>query len=137
MKDEDIERELDKLTAKIVKEKTLDGPSLDFTSKVMERIEVAYSKRSIAYVPLISGRTWGVLGFGLFCVVIFLISMQDSDQVNRWYYNFEWPQFQLPHILDSLPVIPISDTLVYGVLVFTLFLYVQILFLKKYFDGRF
>ncbi len=137
MKDETLERELDKLAGKIVREQTLDVPSSDFTSKVMNRIEVANSKSSIVYVPLISGKTWGIIGFGLFCVILFPFLMQDSGKVGIWHYNFEWPQFQLPHILDRLPVILISDTLMYGILAFTLFLYVQIVFLKKYFDDRF
>lgn len=137
MKDEALERELDTLAAKIVKAKTLDVPSLDFNLKVMNKIELANSKSSIVYVPLISRKTWGIIGFGLFCVVLFPFLVQDSGKVGVWYYNFEWPQFQLPNILDRLPVILISDTLVYGILAFTLFLYVQILFLKKYFDARF
>jgi uncharacterized integral membrane protein len=137
MKDEALGRELDTLAAKIVKKQTLDVPSLDFTSKVMYKIRLVNSKSSTAYVPLISRKTWGIIGFGLFCVVLFPFLMQDSGKVGVWYFNFKWPQLQLPNILDRLPVILISDTLVYGILAFTLFLYVQILFLKKYFDDRF
>lgn len=136
MGDEASERELEKLAGKIFRDDTLNVPSLDFTSKVMSRIEVARHHSITAYVPLISRKVWGILGLGLLGTFLFSFLTEDQNKVGIWYNNFELPQFQLPNILDRLPAIPISDTLVYGILAFTLFLYVQIFILKKYMDGR-
>ena len=136
MKDEALERELDKLAGKVFQDKTLNVTSLDFTSKVMSQIEVARNRSITTYVPLISRKVWGILGLGLLCVFLFSFLMEDSIEVGMWYYNIEWPEFQFPDILDRLPTMFLSDTLVYGILAFTLFLYVQIFVLKKYLDER-
>lgn len=136
MKDEALDRELDKLAGKVFRVKTLDVPSADFTSKVMSRIEVAGHRNITAYVPLISGKVWGIFGFGLLCVLLCPFLTEDANKVELWKDYIELPEFQLPGIFGRLPAMFLPDNLVYGILAFTLFLYVQIFVLKKYLDER-
>lgn len=135
MKDDAMERELEKLTAKIIKEETLVSPSSDFTDRIMSQIKIAEHAPTV-YVPLISKMGWAIIGgiFFVFLALFFLSETVSTD--NIWVDTIEIPQVHLPNVLVNLFKIPVLDTLVYGILAFTLFLYIQIFVLKRYFDSR-
>ncbi|MCK0192269.1 hypothetical protein [Arenibacter sp. F20364] len=137
MKDDTIEAELDKLMGKILKDEALDPPSLDFTAGVMACIQAVKDNPTTVYEPLISKKAWGILSVGLLLVFVYLLFKEDSSTGSMWLNNFEIPQLKLPNVFVSLPIIAISDTLVYGILAFTICVYVQIFVLKKYLDRRF
>jgi len=75
---EDINKHIDSLVEKVVKESSLESPSLDFTSNIMSKIEAVPQNEITVYEPLISKSVWlaisilvigslsyGILGNGL------------------------------------------------------------------------
>ncbi len=130
-----VDKELDELTEKLLKDFSRETPSIDFTTKVMSRIEVSSESGVIGYRPLISKKTWVVLAMAITCIFAYLIlgnvQMEDAWTVSK--------------IVDLLPevntlVLPsfkISNAFLYGIVGFTFFTGIQIFLLKNHFNKRF
>ena len=113
---------------KLISEAGLDTPSPDFRTSLMQRIEQSTSKK-IQYTPLISTKTWWILGMLVICGITLIYMIPFENSASR---------FTLP--IDDLgsfiPEIKISKTFLYATIFLGLFLF-QIPLLKKYSEGKY
>ncbi|MGI9549595.1 MAG: hypothetical protein ACR2MT_00235 [Aurantibacter sp.] len=133
--DNEMDKRLDELTGKLLKDFSGETPSFDFTTQLMARVEGLSRSRITRYKPLISKKLWLILIVliaGIFSYLIFgNVQLEDT-----------WASSKLLDLLPEmssfkLPDYQISNVLLYGVLGFTFFVGVQTLVLKRHFDKRF
>ncbi|MEE9361328.1 MAG: hypothetical protein V3U92_01880 [Cellulophaga sp.] len=135
-KDENIK--LEAFVKKAVKEIGLEQPSANFMDNLLAKIEVEESADlKIAYTPLISKRIWGLVAVVILGIFGFVFFNENPTDVT-WMYlaNLnglaEYKVFQLFSDI-SFADIHLSKTFVYGMVILSLLVCVQVLYLKKYF----
>jgi hypothetical protein len=69
----------DPLTRKILQKAGMEQPSYSFTSKIMEQIRLSRSPEVFIYQPVISRKTWVLLGF-IAVTVLFLFMLMPAAQ---------------------------------------------------------
>ncbi len=119
---------------KYIKEVDLESPSKNFTSNIMDVILEEDTKKVIVSKPLISKKIWFVIvSFVVLCVYfIFKNSTPGSMVLPAFEFNF-LEKIQIPDLFESLSV---SNAIVYASALFTIMVFVQIYFLKGYFEKR-
>lgn len=127
MKEED--KNVEKFIDKIMTEASLEKPSFDFTSKIMEKVSVAKEAKTIQYKPLISKPVWYSI-FGVFVAMI-AYSFFEGNSETQFYFDLS------AKISSLIPSFHFSDTTNYAVLIVTLMVLIQITLLKNYYDKRF
>jgi len=120
---------------KMMDKSVLESPSADFTLKVMQ--ELVKEKQLVALnKPLISKQIW----FMIFAFFLLLLSftfyfmggrIQDSLTTTLFEKLFDNSIWQLFSNLKF------SKTLSYSLLIFSVFILLQVVFIKSYFDKRF
>ena len=102
----------DQLISGIMKDFEMSNPPADFTSKVMDRIELESVTPVFMSKPLISMAGW--IGISILVIVLFLIIITGSSgepSSQRWLSeNLGW-NFSLPQIgLEKLRIIDFSNS---------------------------
>ncbi len=133
------DRKADDLIRNLVVEAGADQPSDQFTESLMEKIEQSQFPSSITrYKPLISKKGW--LPISAFVLgICFILLTVDGKQ--------EWSDMPIPFLdeisglfpsngyesLINMNSINIEHTVVYALLMLSIFFYIQIIYLKKFF----
>ena len=119
---------------KYLKEVDLESLSTNFTSNIMDVILEEDTKKVITSEPLISKKMWFLAAaFVVLCLYfIFKNSAPGSITSPTFEFNF-LEKIQIPNLFESLSV---SNGIVYASALFTLMVFVQIYFLKGYFEKR-
>jgi hypothetical protein len=128
MKESD--KNIEKLIGEVMKENTLEFPSIDFTSKVMSHIVVAEKSKIKNYKPLISTPVWIVILGSLVSLILytaFYNKPNDSEIAHSYVVNFS-------NILSELHF---SKNIIYAILIVPLMVLIQIPFLKNYYDKKY
>ncbi|WP_291869621.1 hypothetical protein [Maribacter sp.] len=127
------EKEFDVFFSKAIKEVGMESPSLDFTKKLLAKIEVKQVKKThFVYKPIITKYAWGIIA-AVFLVVLGYIVTGDYQSNMSW-----WSAFNLDlkwHI--KLPEISISKTYIYCFIGFTVFLGLQVYLIKQHHSKQF
>lgn len=134
--EESKNKSLESLVDSILKQDRLESPSKDFTSKVMQHIEVLQEKKAIVYKPLISKQVWAILGVVLIVVLVYGFYGTDSTS-ESWIDTINWNILVDNSILNQLGKLNFSNTLLYALVFFGLMLGIQIPILKNYFNQQF
>lgn len=134
--EENKNKSLESLVDSILKQDRLESPSKDFTSKVMQHIEVLQEKKAIVYKPLISKQVWAILGVVLIVVLVYGFYGTDSTS-ESWIDTINWNILVDNSILNQLGKLNFSNTLLYALAFFGLMLGIQIPILKHYFNQQF
>ncbi|WP_445455647.1 hypothetical protein [Flavobacterium sp. HNIBRBA15423] len=120
---------------KMMDKSVLESPSADFTLKVMQKL--VKEKQLVALnKPLISKQIWFLI-FTFFLLLLSFIfyfmggRIQDSSTTTLFEKLFDNSIWQL---FSSLKF---SKTLSYSLLIFSVFILLQVVFIKSYFDKRF
>lgn len=119
---------LENLVDTIMKDSKLETPSLDFTTKVMLQVLTTKNSEVYVYKPLISKFVF-ILVFGCFITLFFRL----EPQTDSWYGNLSSSIF---YNNNSISLFNFSKITIYSVVLATLMLFVQISFLKKYFEDQ-
>ena len=130
-----IDKQLENIAHKMVKEMSLESPSSNFTAHVMKQIDLLSSKKAIVYKPLISKPVWIFIVLGFIVTIGYLIfgtSLQESDPL--FTINFE-AVFN-NRFTEALSAIKFSNTLTYAIVFFAMMVFIQIPLLKNYFEKR-
>lgn len=69
----------DNLTRKILEKAGMEQPSYSFTSRIMEQIRLSHSPEVFIYQPVISKKTWVLLGFSIVSVLLVFMNMPESQ----------------------------------------------------------
>lgn len=129
------DKHIEKLVDKMMKETSLETPSIDFTAHVMSQVLKIKTSQATIYKPLISKWVW----YGIFISMLVLItylSFNDSVVTGGLFEKFNLrilPKFSTPKLFSGLHF---SRTSLYACVLLTLMLFIQIPILKHYIDKR-
>ena len=129
------DKEIEKLIDKMMKETTLESPSLDFTSQVMSQVLKIKTSQTTVYKPLISKWVW----YGIFISMLGLIaylSFNSSAVSGGLLEKFNLgtlPKFSMPNLFSGLHF---SKTTIYACVLLTLMLFIQIPIIKHVMNRR-
>ncbi|AXT63299.1 hypothetical protein D1816_24145 [Aquimarina sp. AD10] len=119
----------------LVKDAGLDNPSPDFLKNVMDQVEVSNISAPVIYSPLISKKSWlviGLISLVLLCIVPFL-----SNTKIDFIQNIDFSFFQILKIQNLFSGFTFHVSTIYGVLFLALLFFIQIPILKKRIDKSF
>lgn len=126
------DKNLEKLIDNIMKNQTLESPSFDFTSKIMSQVDVSKTSSVTIYKPLISKSVLiGIIG-SIIALVGYGILFGAQSNKRSVYFDFSF--LYNSSFLDTFHI---SKTATYSIVLASLFLLIQISFLKNYFDRKF
>ena len=125
------DKHIEKLVDHMMKDTLLETPSFDFTAKVMSQVLATKTSGITAYKPLISKKVMITICSVLLGLIVYSL-FYDSTQPSKW----------IPHI-DFIPFNNItkpfqfSKATTYSVVLTAVMLFIQIPFLKNYYDRKF
>lgn len=132
---ENVDKQLDNFTKKVVKKTSLESPSIHFTSEIMSQVKAFSNNSSTVYKPLISKKTWVFIALGFVTLTIYLIFGAETQQ-SSWFSSLDFSVLQNNKVSNALSGFTMSKTLMYAVMFFGVMLCIQIPVLKNYFDKR-
>lgn len=130
------DKHLDDLTKKVIKEASLESPSLNFTDVLMSQINVIESSSTIVYKPLISKMGWTFISI-LFLGMILYMILGGNTESPDWLGSIDFSVFSNLKITNIFSGITIPKTVTYAVVLFGVMLSIQILFLKRHLNKPF
>ena len=132
---EDINKHIDSLVEKVVKESSLETPSLDFTSNIMSQIEAVQQNEITVYEPLISKRAWFIIGALILGGLTYLM-LGNNLQATGWFDSINYSVITNNRFTEMISSVTFSRTLMYAITFFAVVFFIQIPLLKNYFDKR-
>jgi len=127
------EKHIERLTEKIMKEASLESPSLDFTANIMSQLNSKTA--SIVYKPLISKNVWILVAACIAILVVFSFNIEISESR---LVDLSQVKEQLKFSLKSLvPQIKVSKTFLYSIVFLAFFILAQIPYFKYNYNKRF
>jgi hypothetical protein len=128
------DKHLDEFAGKLMNETSLEKPSAEFTSKVMFGVLAAGTGTATVYKPLISKPFWFII-FGTVIISLGYLIINADVQAGGWFYSFDLSVVN-NKFLKSLSGFKFSEITLVTVALSTVMLFVQITFLKNYFNKR-
>ena len=125
----DEQKDLEKLIDKLFDADPLDSPSLNFTSKVIEKIE-AQKKARLEYTPLLPKWVFVILAFSMVVFSVYVLNTLNSG--NSGINYFESLNFSSSWVADGFSRFNFSSTLGYSILAVGLLICVQASLLNKF-----
>ncbi|MFC4268647.1 hypothetical protein [Polaribacter marinivivus] len=127
-------KELDDFSKKYIKDIDTEKLSPEFTSELMKKIQVLNVYKVQPFTPLISKKVWFLIG--LLLVAILSIPFNSNEEsilsvpeLDVTFLN----KFQLSNLIES---VSISNTTFSIICLFGLMIFIQFIYLKKYFESR-
>ena len=127
------DKHLEQFADKLMKETSLERPSAEFTSKVMIQALAARPGTATVYKPLISKPFWFII-FGAVMIMGYFIVSADVP-AGDWFDKFDLSAVN-NKFLKGLSAFKFSEITLFAVALLTVMLFVQISFLKNYFNKR-
>ncbi len=132
---EKVDKQIEKLVERSMKTQSLESPSSNFTSMVMDQVLALNKSKVTIYKPLISKPMW----FALFVVALLVVSyiIFGMNTTETAWLNFIDLSFITDNKLsNTLSGFKVSKTVMYSVVLFGIMLFIQVPILKNYFDKR-
>jgi hypothetical protein len=128
-------KEIDAFAKKYVKEIKIESPSIDFTANLMSSIALLQPEKSkLVYKPLISSKMWFVVLASVIAIVWIPFKNSEKGLFTLPEINFSFlEKINFSGTFESLQV---SNTTMYVALLFSVFMAVQIIYLKRFFEKR-
>lgn len=130
------DQNLEKLVDKFMKHDTLEQPSNDFTSQVMQHIESLEKSKATVYEPLIPKAVWYAIAVGMVVLIGFLYSGTVVDSQSSWLPNVNYDALLHNAMTSILSSYKFSSTTMYALVLLAIMLCIQIPLLKSYMDRR-
>lgn len=127
------DKRLEDLINKLMSADSLDKAPLDFTDKVMAKVEALSHSDITAYKPLIPKYIWWLLAAGFAILVGNILFKSPSDGVSLT------ERYNLPDVSFNLfenVSLDFSNTLMYAFVLLAIMVSIQIPILKQYFNNR-
>jgi len=132
---EQIDKNIESLTDKMLEDMPIVSPSLDFTNGVMSQVEALESKKLTTYKPLINKRLWFLVGFVLIAITGYLFTNNAANETTL-FHALDFSKLTDNTLTQSLSGFTLSKTLMYTIVGFALMVCIQVPLLKHYFDKR-
>jgi hypothetical protein len=127
------EKKIEAFIDKLMSADRLEQPSLDFTDKVMLKVEAISNSTATVYKPLISKSIWYII-IGCFVALIGYIYLKEPVINNGWFNRFDLSNVSL-NPLENVSF-NFSKTLMYAVVLLAIMVSIQVPLLKHYFNKR-
>ncbi|MEO9891712.1 hypothetical protein [Aurantibacter sp.] len=133
--DQKADKKLEEFTEKLMQDFSLESPAIDFTTKVMSRVEGLSDSKITTYQPIISKRIWWLLGISISGVIAYFTLAKNNPANSTWLSTFTFNPLQNSNTLNLINM-EISSVGIYAIMGFTFFVSIQILILKNHFNKR-
>ncbi len=126
------DKHIENLIDQMMKNQTLETPSFDFTSKVMNKVVESQKNKAFEYKPLISKQTIFIILSLLVILVLYSLS-QGATGTSRWSIPFDFGFLYKNNISGMFSFSKITT---YSAVLGTLMLFAQITFLRNHFNHK-
>ena len=130
------DQNLEKLVDKLMQHDTLEQPSNDFTSQVMQHIDALEKSKATVYKPLIPKPIWYAITIGMVVLVGFLYPGSAVDSQSSWLPEVNYDALVHNGMTHILSAFKFSTTTMYVLILFAVMICIQIPLLKSYMDRR-
>lgn len=130
------EHHLDKLAKKVMQLSSLESPSLDFTAKIMAKVEASATSSITVYKPLISKSGWLIISILVIGGLTYGIFSSGLEGLG-WFDNVDYSIISNNKVTEAISRITFSKTLMYAIGLCGLMFLIQILMMKHYFNRQF
>jgi hypothetical protein len=127
------DKQLEKLVDRMMKDRVLETPSIDFTSQVMSQVLATQKSEITTYKPLISTPVFILIFSSLTFLIAYVLLNGNSSSATR-FLNLN---FTVLANLNPTRNFHFSEITTYSVVLTTIMLCIQIPLLKNYFDSRY
>ncbi len=131
---ENVDKHTELFTDKLLKDSSLESPSINFTSQIMSQVEAIAQSDVTTYKPLISKRVW--IGVAVAIVGVLIYSFFGSASESEWLKSVDLSVLGNNKITNALSEFSFSKTILYAAAMFALMFAIQVTVLKGYFDRR-
>lgn len=131
MKEED---KLELFTKKVMKEAGTESPSIDFVSTVMDNISKEEKNEILTYKPIISNLNWFIMGLIGSVVAIYQVLNSSTTIESKYAYVYESYLDKINTFYGAFNPVDYSPIVVISFLVFTIFVLIQFVMIKKIFN---
>ena len=127
-------KELEDFSKKYIKDIDTEKLSPEFTSELMKKIQVLNVYKVQPFKPLISKKVWFLIGFLLVAILSIPFNSNEESilsvpELDVTFLN----KFQLSNLIES---VSISNTTFSIICLFGFMIFIQFIYLKKYFESR-
>jgi hypothetical protein len=122
-------KNIEAIIDKLMSADSLEQPSLDFTDKVMSKVNAISNSSVTMYKPLIPKSVWFVI-VGAFIALVGYIYLNEPTTNSTWLDGLE-----ISNPLENVSF-NFSTTFMYAVVLLAIMLSIQVPFLKYYFNKR-
>ena len=128
-------QEINAFVKKYVSEMKLESPSADFTSNIMDVIsDIELAKSTVIYKPLISKKGWFLVLSILAAILVIPLRGVESKWITFPELNFSFlEKINFTGLLDWFTI---SNTVVYTACLFAVLVFIQLFYLKGYFEKQ-
>jgi hypothetical protein len=133
---ENVDKQLDVLAKKILKNASLESPSFSFTEQVMSQVNALSDNEITTYKPLISKRIWLLISAS-FVLTIAYIMYTNSGSTSGWLNTIDLSVLTNNKLTSVVSGFNMSQTAAYIIGLFALMICVQVTYLKHHFNKRF
>lgn len=132
MKD-NIDKHIEKLVDKTMKKASLESPSFNFTNTVMTQVKALENNTITTYKPLISKPMWFTILIITLAIVFYIVFGMNTAEAS-WLNFIDLSILTDNKFSDAMSGFKVSNTVMYGVVLFGIMLFIQVPILKHYFD---
>ena len=126
--------ELDAFAKKYIKEIPKETPSANFTTSIMDVISQLKPEKTIVYKPLISKKGWFLVAASIIAIILIPFNTSEEGILSLPEMNFSFiEKMSFSGLFESMSV---STATLYAAILFSILVFVQIFYLKGYFEKR-
>ncbi|GAA4957234.1 hypothetical protein [Algibacter aquimarinus] len=138
MKDK-VDKYLEEITNKVIKEAAVESPSFNFTNSVMAEVNMLNQSKSIVYKPLISKYTWGVIFAVFIALLVYIVFFSSQTEVSprsNWFNAIDFSVISNNKASNAISNFSIPKVFAYAIILFGGMLCIQVPLLKYHFNKR-
>lgn len=134
--DENNKKDFDAFLQKALKEVGLEEPSKDFNQAILSKLELKKIDQVKNVKPLIPLIVWIFIWMIFSALVASALFFGESQKTDGRYLTFINKLVNL-NFINKIPDVQVSEIYTYGIIGLLIFLYVQIVVLKKYMTKKY
>ncbi len=132
---DNIDKHIEKLVDKTMMKSSLESPSLDFTNIVMAHVNALGQSSVTTYKPLISKPMWFAIFAVALAIVLYIIFGMNTTEAG-WLSFIDLSVLTNNKFSNAVSGFTVSKTVMYGIVLFGIMLFIQVPILKHHFDKR-
>lgn len=126
------DKHIEKLIDKMMKDQTLEAPSFDFTSKVMNQVLESKKDSVFTYKPLLSKQTSFIILSIVIGIIIYVV-FSNASISEKWTLPIDFSVIYKNRLSQMLNFSTITT---YSTVVGTIMLLLQVYYLRNHFANR-